>query len=156
MFDTFVAPLVGWQPPRIAPARKPLAVGKSVKPYPRDWEDAALEGDWAAAVLGFLRERRREAVPYWEVVNGVAQASTQPDRWELRFATRRILAKVKELLHERKILRYRRRYLAVLDHPTEIVSLEEYRAIRKRVVTERGTNDSTTHLKLVQTSQYQT
>jgi len=156
MFNTFVAPAVGWQPPRSPTACQPPTAKRASQQDRGDWEDAALEEDWAAAVVGFLRERRREAVPYWEVVNGVAQASTQPDRWELRFATRRILATVKELLHERKILRYRRRYLAVLDHPTEIVSLEEYRAIRKRAVSERCTADSTRQLEAVQTVQNQT
>jgi len=97
--------------------------------------NAALAEEWEEAVVGFLRQRRREAVPYWEVVNAVAIASRQLDRWEHRFATKGILHAVKALLHGRRILRYRRRYLSILDLGWEVVPLDVYRAMRSRAIT---------------------
>jgi hypothetical protein len=133
VFDTFIAPIATWQAPRSTPAPQPATAIKSTRPN-RDWEDAAGDGDWQTAVLGYLRERRREAVPYWTVINAVVLASVPSDRWEVRFATTRALQAVKALIRDRRVLRYRRRFLAVLDVGAEVVPLAVYRSIRNRTV----------------------
>jgi len=149
--DTLIMPAAGWRPPtRSIPTGSPRSTAK--KPEPRHWAEAAFQERWQDAVLGFLRERRRDAVPYWEVVNGVVGESCQATRWEVRFATRGILTAVKTLLHERRILRYRRRYLAILDLGGEIVPLETYRALCNRTATGRCAVDSTTSVEAVKSA----
>jgi hypothetical protein len=153
MFNAFVTPAPGWRPPRSTPAPQPPPVGEKARPRQRDWEDAAFEEDWTWAVLRFLRQRRREAVPYWDVVNAVAHASIQPARWEVRFATKQVLQAVKALVRDRRVLRYRRRYLAILDLGAEIVPLESYRTFRNGIATGRFPGDSTTQGESVKTAQ---
>jgi hypothetical protein len=94
-------------------------------------------------VLGFLRQRRREAVPYWQVVNAVVQASYQATRWEVRVATTQVLRAVKVLTREHGILRYRRCFLAVLNTGEETIPLDRYYALPRRTATGRCSGDST-------------
>ena len=142
MLNTFVVPLAAWQPPRRLPAPQPATAVKSARPN-RDWEDAAGDGDWQEAVILYLRERRREGVPYWTVINAIALASAAPDRWELRYNTRQVLTAVKALIKDKRVMRYRRSYLAILDTGDEIIPLERYRALPCRTATGRRTADST-------------
>ena len=142
VFDTFIAPIATWQAPRSTPAPKPAPAVKSTSTN-RDWEDAAGDNDWQAAVLGYLRNRRREAVAYWGVINAVVLASAPPDRWEVRFVTRQVLTAVKALIKDRRVMRYRRSFLLVLDTGDECISLERYRALPYRTATGRRAADST-------------
>jgi hypothetical protein len=127
-----------WQP---LPALRPATAAKSARPN-RDWEDAAGDAHWQEAVILYLRDRRREAVPYWTVINAVVLASVPPDRWELRYNTRQVLTAVKTLIKERRVMRFRRNFLVTLD-TGEIIPLERYRALPCRTATGRRAADST-------------
>jgi hypothetical protein len=142
MFNAFVTPAAGWRPPtRLSAARPPIAV-KNTK-LKLDWEDAAAEGDWQGAVVSYLRERRRQAVPYWSVINAIVLASAPPDRRELRLTTRQLLAVVKALIRDRRIMRFRRRFLVILDTGDEVIPLKQYRALPCATATGRRGADST-------------
>ena len=152
MINVLLSPLIPWKPRPIPSCQAPDVKRAGLK-RSRDWEDIAVAEDWAQAVLGFLRQRRKEAVPLWEVVNAVAQASTQPDRWETRFATTQILLAVKLLIRDRRVLRYRRRFLAVLDTGEESIPLDVYYALPIKTATGRTTADSTRKGEVVKSPQ---
>jgi len=143
MFDSFISPSAGWRPPSIQVVVKPLPARTPSKPPARHWTDDAADELWEAAILGYLRARRREAVPYWQVVNSVVSESIPSTRWGVRLATKQVLLAVKALLQDRRILRYRRRYLTVLDLGQEIVPLDVYHKLGYRTATGRRTVDST-------------
>jgi hypothetical protein len=153
MFNAFVTPAVGWQKPyiRSVPAVRPAR--PLSKPEQSDWRDFAGEEAWEAAILGYLRQRRREVVPYWRLINQVVAESAQPDRWEVRYATRQVLQAVKTLVRARRVWRYRRRFLAVLDTADEVIPLDRYFALPTRTETGRSAADSTTSLKVVKNAQ---
>jgi hypothetical protein len=153
MFNTFVVPEAGWQKPRASSALTARPARPSPKPKARDWQDYAGEENWEAAVLGYLRERRREALPFWQVVNLVVAESVQPDRWEVRYATRQVLTAIQSLLKTRRILRWKRAYLAIIDTGDEVIPLERYFALTSRTATGRATADSTNRLEAVKTAQ---
>jgi hypothetical protein len=153
MFNAFVAPEAGWQKPRAGSALTARPARPSSKPKARDWQDYAGEENWEAAVLHYLREHRRQAVPYWQVVNLVVGESIQPDRWEVRYATRQVLTAIQSLLKTRRIMRFRRTFLAVIDTGDEVMPLERYFALTSRTATGRANADSTIRLEAVKIAQ---
>jgi hypothetical protein len=155
MFNTLVTPVLAWQQPRtrsVPAARPPRPLPK---PERRDWRDFAGEEAWESAILAFLREHRREVVPYWKLVNQVVAESAQPDRWEVRYATRQVLQAVKSLVRARRVLRYRQRFLAVLDTGDEVIPLDIYYALPTKTATGRCAADSATQLRAVENAQNQ-
>jgi hypothetical protein len=143
MFDAFVTPLAGWQQSRASSAVTPRPTQTLPKLGSRDWRDYAGEEAWESAIIGYLREHRRAPVKYWQVVNVLVAESMQASRWEVRYATRQLLAAIQSLLIARRIMRFRRTYLAILDTGDEIVSLERYYALPNRTATGRVSADST-------------
>jgi hypothetical protein len=140
MFDTFIAPPSASRPTTLV-ASTPQPTHQPSRA--NHWVDAAATESWQAAILGYLRERRTEAVKLWEVVNEVVSKSGQPTRSSTRFATRQVLQAVKQLLHERRILRFRRKHLAILDIELDTISLEHFFALPNRTATGRLAADST-------------
>jgi hypothetical protein len=108
------------------------------KPEARNWRDDAGEEAWESAIVGYLREHRRAPVKYWRLVNVLVAESVQASRAGVRHATRQVLAAIQSLLKARRIMRFRRTYLAILDTGHEIVSLERYYALPNRTATGRA------------------
>jgi hypothetical protein len=143
MVSEFVTPAAGWRPQGLSTDHAPQAPDSCKRPGRRQWTEDAGDGDWAAAVLGYLRERRRDAVNYWRVVNEVVLASTPLDRRQVRCNTRQVLTAVQALLKARRVLRYRRRFLVILDTGDDVIPLAAYFALPWRTATGRCAADST-------------
>ena len=149
MFDTFITPAAGWQPPSIQIAVKPMPSRVLSKPLARHWADDAAEEAWEPAIVGYLREHRRETVPYWRLVNILVAESMQASRWEVRYATRQVLAAIQLLLKSRRILRFRRKYLVILDTGDAAIPLEIYYALPTKTANGRAIADSTSNSEVV-------
>src|SRR6058998_3789013 len=83
--------------------------------------------DWQGAILGYLREKRREAIPLWTVLNGICAAAEPRDRRETRELKTEILKALGQLSRTRRVLRLRRTKLAILDTGDRVVSLDQLR-----------------------------
>src|SRR5205823_9585873 len=81
----------------------------------RNWRELAYERDWQGAIIGYLREKWREAIPLWTVLNGICAAAKPRDRRETRELKTEILKALGHLSRTRKVLRLRRTKLAILD-----------------------------------------
>ena len=94
----------------------------------RNWQELALKRDWQGAILGYLREKRREAIPLWTVLNGICAAAEPRDRRETRELKTEILKALGQLSRTRRVLRWRRTKLAIPDTGDRVVSLEQFMA----------------------------
>src|SRR5438105_2505854 len=81
----------------------------------RDWCDLASQRDWQGAILVYLRQCWREALPLWSVINQIAAEARPRNRRELRSLKMEILKAMGELVRSRRVLRWHRTKLAILD-----------------------------------------
>ena len=87
----------------------------------KDWCDLSFERDWSAAILAYLRERSRETIPLWRMVNAVSAESLPRNRPEERARRKEILAALSGLIKEKRVFRWRRKNVAILDPGKEII-----------------------------------
>jgi hypothetical protein len=143
MFNAFVTPVAGWRQPCTSSSVTPRPPLTLPKPESRDWRDYAGKEAWESAIIGYMREHRREPVPYWLLVNLLVGESAQASRWEVRCATCQVLAAIQALLKSKRVLRYRRQFLVILDTGDEVIPLDAYFALPWRTATGRRAADST-------------
>lgn len=116
----FVSPSSTWKPP-VAP---PICPATSATPKQPSWEDFAAAEDWASALVGYLRAKPRQIAGYWEAINALVRESGQPTRWQVRSATLDVLEAAKALRQQRRIMRFRRRQLALIES-LPVIPLEQ-------------------------------
>ena len=128
----FVTPESVWRrpsPPPSTPAT-PKTQAKSSTRCQLSWEDFASQKHWRDALMGFLNANWRGAQPLWRVVNTVVAEALPKDRAERRAYAKSTLHALMELVRERKVLRYRRRWVASVDLDREIVPMEQLKGVR--------------------------
>jgi hypothetical protein len=116
-----ISPLPTWQAPSAIPVRPPA---RQIVSEVETWEDHAAAKDWTNAVLAYLRAKPRGVANDWDAVNAIVSESGQATRWEVRLATLEVLETLKALRHERQVLRYRHRQLALIESDP-IIPLEQ-------------------------------
>jgi hypothetical protein len=141
MFNTFVTPSACWQGPRSLTVPTLCLGPDPSKAKPRHWSEFAGEDDWQNALVEYLREHRRTAVKYWTCINQIVGASVQGSRTGVRSATRQVLTALQALLKSKRVMRYKRKYLIVLDTGDQTLTLEEFFLLPGRT-TGRCTADS--------------
>jgi len=120
--DMFLAPvstrtyatMATVKPKIIPPPRKP----------PR-WEDLASEERWKEALMAYLQQNWRGGSGFWHVINSVAAEAMPECRWQMRDYTRQVLEALMELVREKRVLRFKRKWVAALDLREERVALED-------------------------------
>jgi len=128
----FVTPACVWRPPGpppITPAT-PKTQAKSSTRWQLSWEDHAGQKRWRDALLGFLKVNWRGAQPFWQVVNTVVAEALPKDRDERRAYATATLHALMQLVRERKVLRYRRRWVASVDLELATVPIEQLKGMR--------------------------
>lgn len=100
---------------------------RGATPELRSWCDLAIERDWEGAILEFLRGRWRQAVPLWTVVNSVCAEALPQTRRETRELKREILESLGQLILAKRVLRWKRSHLAILDIGHPVIPLEQLR-----------------------------
>ena len=128
----FIAPVSAWRPPGpppITPAT-PKTQAESSTRWKLSWEDLAGQKRWRDALLGYLKANWRGAQPFWRVVNTVVAEALPKDRAERRAYAKATLDALMQLVRERKVLRYRRRWVASVDLALETVPLEQLKGVR--------------------------
>ncbi len=127
MIDIFISPARTWSPPtrwhpsNISNSRQ---VQKKAKPKQPTWEELAFDQNWSAALLGYLREDWRGGTRMWSAINAAVAESCPEDRWEVRESTKEALRALMGLVREKRVLRFKRKWVAILDHP-QVVPLEQ-------------------------------
>lgn len=119
MFNAFVTPVAGWRPPLPVIPQRTRLPDEPVKP---DWRELAYDENWEGAILAYLREDWRKTHKLWTVVNTVVAESRQPSRFDVRAATWECLQEMMRLRRERRVFRYKRQTVAILD-PDLVVPL---------------------------------
>lgn len=122
MINTFVSPPTAWQPPAAIPARPPARRAVSAE---ETWEDYAFRQDWQDAIVEYLRAHCPGRTLLWKMINSIVAESLPETRPQIRENTRATLGAVMQLVREGKILRRRRRWIAALDLPQQILPLEQ-------------------------------
>jgi hypothetical protein len=128
----FITPASVWRPPGpppITPAT-PKTQAKSSTRWQLSWEDLAGQERWRDAIQSFLKTNWRGAHPLWRVVNMVVAKALPKDRAERRAYAKATLDALMQLVRERKVLRYRRRWVASVDLELEIVPIEQLKGVR--------------------------
>ena len=75
--------------------------------------------------MAYLQENWRGGSRFWHVINSVAAEAMPECRWQVREYTRQALEALMALIRERRVLRYRRKWVAALDLPQQNVALED-------------------------------
>ena len=125
MIDAFVSPVAGWQPPsprrmlRVAPPLPPPQ-----PPASASWQEYAAEERWRESVIAYLRSDWRKTFPLWRVVNDVVRQSGQRSRADVRAASFEVLQEIMLLRREKVLIRYRKRWIAILDLETQLNPVE--------------------------------
>jgi hypothetical protein len=116
MSSVLVQPAATWSAPAHKPTARPLVVRP---PRQTGWEEHAANQDWELAVLEFLRRDWRKTFRLWEVVNQIVEASSPLNRREVRSVTLEVLQAVMRLRRQKRVFRFRRKWLAFLDFETQ-------------------------------------
>jgi hypothetical protein len=127
-----IAPASAWRPPGPPPIT-PATLKTQEKTSARrrtSWEDFAGQMRWRDALLSFLNANWRGAHPFWRVVNMVIAEALPKDRAERREYAKAALDALMQLVRERKVIRYRRRWVASVDVHREIVPLDQLKGVR--------------------------
>jgi len=132
MIDSFIAPVAGWQKPHSDQSAMVCPPPSSSAPT---WQDFAANEDWREAVVAYLRSDWRRAFKMWSVINDVVGESCQGSRFDVRAASFEVLQEVLQLRRERKIIRFKRRWIAILAAGNEVIPVE---ALQKPVVAWRS------------------
>ncbi len=126
MIDTLISPVTTWSPPSSRHLHnidisKP--VQKKAEPQQPGWEELAFDQDWSGALLSYLRQHQRGGTPMWSLINAVVSESCPEVRWECRESTKEALRALMNLIREKRVLRFKRKWVAILAVP-EVVPLE--------------------------------
>lgn|ERR1043166_1318613 len=84
------------------------------------WEDYAFKKRWEDAIIALLRSREGETTGLWTAVNLVVAESIPVIRGQRRQVGLEVLAVMMRLIRERRVLRYRRDWVAILDIATPL------------------------------------
>lgn len=76
-------------------------------------------------MLAYFRANWRGGHPLWSVVNAVVAEAMPESRWQVRDYTKEVLQTLTELIRQRRVLRYKRKWIAGLELAQEIVPLEQ-------------------------------
>jgi hypothetical protein len=122
--SVLATPAAGWRPPVQATA-PPAQQQQPPRPTAPDWCDFAAEERWEEAILAYLRADWRKPHRLWTLVNSVVAESRQQSRFDVRAATFEVLQEVMRLRRERVIIRYERKWIAILDSGQPIIPLKD-------------------------------
>ena len=111
-----IPPPSTWRP-YVPPVPKPARLSNRRPEPEQDWADLAADEDWPGAILGYLRQNWRGRHLLWHVINCVVAESRPEARWLVRRASKEALAAMMELIRQKRVLRYRRRWVAALELP---------------------------------------
>jgi hypothetical protein len=126
MIDVFISPARTWSPPSSwhpSNITIPRPVQKKAASHQPGWEELAFDQNWSAALLGHLQQHRRGGTKLWSVINAVVSESCPEDRGEVRESTKAVLRALMTLIREKRVLRFKREWVASLDLPCQIVPL---------------------------------
>ena len=121
MLNSFIAPVAGWQKPH--PAQRPMVSSPPPSSAPT-WQDFAANEKWREAIVAYLRSDWRKTFKMWTVINEIVSESCQGSRFDVRAATFEALEEVMQLRRERIILRFKRRWIAILATGTPVIPVE--------------------------------
>jgi hypothetical protein len=81
----------------------------------------AEQEDWSGAILGFLRKHWRGKYLLWGVINAVVAERRPEARYLVRRSSREALTAMMELIRQKRVMRYKRRWVACLELPAELL-----------------------------------
>jgi len=130
MFDTILAPACAWQPPTMAttaklhpvPCAPKTVVGNSCA---LRWYHHAEQERWDEAILAYLAENWRGQHEMWSTINTVVAEARPIGRCERRRCATEALHALLKLVRQRRVLRYRKHWVACLEPAHEVVPLDE-------------------------------
>ena len=118
----FIAPSSVWHPSNVVLAKPQKAHAAPRQP---SWEEHAFAQNWSGALLGYLQQHWRGSTKMWSLINAVVSESCPEERWEVRESTKEALRVLMGLVRERRVIRYRKKWIAALDLAQQIVPLEQ-------------------------------
>ena len=114
-----IQPTACWKPDLLTFAK--LSTKLAQKPERvRDWPDFACDGQWSEAIIGYMKANWRGQHLMWRVINAVAAESRPETRSLTRSVTQEVLTAMMDLIRARRVMRYRRRWVAALELPPEL------------------------------------
>ena len=113
-------PASAWRP-TVQQSRKTALLPRPEKPSEPDWQDYAADERWADAIISYLRADYHRTFLLWKVVNAIVAESGQGSRFDVRAATFECLQELMRLRRERRVFRYKRKWIAILDAAVPIV-----------------------------------
>ncbi len=109
-------------------ARPAAGVRKSAS-----WEDLASDQRWAEAIIAYLQQNWRGQHRVWAVINAIVAEALPECRWQTREYAKEALDALMGLVRDKRVLRYRRKWIASLHSPPviplELVPLDRLRRI---------------------------
>jgi hypothetical protein len=84
------------------------------------WADLAAEGNWSEAVVAYLKVNWRGRHCLWAVVNTLVAETRSATRSLAREAIKEALHSMMQLIRDRRVMRYKRRWVAALELPAEL------------------------------------
>lgn len=88
------------------------------------WREFAADENWREAIIAYLRTDWRRSYKMWSLINEIVGESCQRSRFDLRAATFECLREMMSLRRERVIIRYRRKWVAILDNGVPVIPFE--------------------------------
>lgn len=76
-------------------------------------------------MAAFLRENWRGQHGFWSVLNAIVAEARPETRWQKRMYAKEALHALMRLIRQKKVLRYRKRWIASLELPHEVIPLDE-------------------------------
>lgn len=112
-----IPPSTTWKP-YVHPVPQPLPKPKPWQEPDLRWADLAYQGQWSEAIIAFLAVNWRGKHGLWTVVNTLVAESRPTTRSLTREATREALRSMMELVRQRRVMRYKKKWVASLELPT--------------------------------------
>jgi hypothetical protein len=114
--DVFVSPVYKTATVPVARAMSARPLEPWATPSPGDaWRELALAGDWEGALLAHLRWHGDQQLLLWRVINEIATSTMPERRWVLRETKKRLLEALFDLIRAKKVRRWRRSYIRIVD-----------------------------------------
>ncbi len=82
----------------------------------------------------YLQDNWRGQHRLWTVINTIVAEGLPECRWQTREYTKEVLGSVMELIHQKRILRFRKKWITTLDLPQQIIPLEQIPPDRLRKI----------------------
>jgi hypothetical protein len=112
-----IQPEATWKP-YVHPIPKPSPKPKPWQELEPDWADLAAEEQWSQAIIAFLKANWRGQHLMWRVINAVVAESRPETRSLTRSVTQEVLAAMMGLVWQKRVLRYKKKWIAALELPT--------------------------------------